>query len=242
MNDNAWLNSSQPLIIAHRGASSAMPENTLAAFALALDQGADGIELDVQLSKDGHLVLVHDTTLLRLTSNPRRVSELTVSELKAEDLGQGQAVALLEELFELLGDATLYNIELKDFAFRDQGLVDRVAETVTAFGLQTKTLISSFNPLAVHRARRLFAPETPVALLRAPGLWRYSCYLAAADADNPHFTLVDEAYMAWATRRGYHTFVWTVDDIVEARKCLALGVHGIITNDPAQMREQLALI
>lgn len=156
MKPNGWLSAPRTLLIGHRGASAAMPENSLAAFSLAVEQGADGIETDVRLSKDGRPVLVHDAALQRLSGNPSKVCDLTADELKEEDIGQGQTVALLEDLFELLGDRTLYNLELKDIGLRDQGLVDRVAEEVATFGLQSQTLISSFNPLVVRRARRGF--------------------------------------------------------------------------------------
>lgn len=240
MKNNDWLNAPRTLIIGHRGASAAMPENSLAAFSLAVEQGADGIETDVRLSKDGRPVLVHDATLQRLSGNPSKVCDLTVNELKQEDLGQGQTVVLLEDLFELLGDGTLYNLELKEFGLRDQGLVDRVAEEVAAFDLQSQTLISSFNPLVVRRARRRFPDNVPVALIRGPGIYRHTRWTVDTGVENPHYSLVDEAYMADAARDGRYTFVWTVDEISEARRLTALGVNGIITNEPARLREQLA--
>lgn len=241
MKANGWLSASKALIIGHRGASAALPENSLAAFALAVEQGADGIELDVQLSKDGRVVIVHDSTLKRLSGNPTKVGDLTAAELKQEDMGEGQTVALLEELFERLGDSTLYNIELKDFNLRDQGLLDCVAEQVVAFGLQSQTLISSFNPLLVRRAQRRFPPTAAVALIRGPGILRHSNRVVASAVENPHYSLVDESFMARAASQGQYTFAWTVDDVVEARRLVALGVHGIITNEPALLIEQLAL-
>lgn len=241
MRSNAWLTAARTLIIGHRGASASLPENTLAAFALAVDQGADGVETDVRQSKDGRLVLVHGSTLQKLSGNPRKVCDLTASELKQEDLGEGQTVALLEELFELLDDSTLYNLELKDFGLSDQGLVDRVAEEVMAFNLQSQTLISSFNPLVVRRARRRFPPILPVALIRGPGVFRHIKWAVNAEVENPHYSLVNEEYMARAARDGRHTFVWTVDDIDEASRLASLGVRGIITNEPARLHQQLAL-
>ncbi len=241
MRSNAWLTAARTLIIGHRGASAALPENTLAAFALAVDQGADGVETDVRLSKDGRLVLVHDSTLRRLSGNPHKVCDLTASELKQENLGEEQTVALLEELFELLGDSILYNLELKDFGLCDQGLVDRVAEEVMAFNLQSQTLISSFNPLVVRRARRRFPLILPVALIRGPGVYRHTKWAVSAEVENPHYSLVDEEYMARAARDGRHTFVWTVDDIDEVRRLASLGVQGIITNEPARLHQQFAL-
>jgi glycerophosphoryl diester phosphodiesterase len=107
MKPNGWLNAPRTLIIGHRGASAMMPENSLAAFSLAVKQGADGIEMDVRLSKDGRPVLVHDATLQRLSGNPSKVCDLTADELKRVEIGHGQTVALLEELFNLLGSRVL---------------------------------------------------------------------------------------------------------------------------------------
>ena len=241
MKPNGWLNAPRTLIIGHRGASAVMPENSLAAFTLAVEQGADGIETDVRLSKDGRPVLVHDASLQRLSGNPGKVCDLTVDELKRIEIGQGQTVASLEDLFNLLGSGVLYNLELKEFGLRDQGLIDRVAEEILTFGLQSQVLISSFNPLVVRRARRRFQPLVPVALIRGPGVYRHTRWTVDTGVENPHFSLVDETYMARAARFGCYTFVWTVDDIVEARRLVALGVNGIITNVPDQLREQLAI-
>lgn len=241
MRRSRWLSASKTLIIGHRGASKAMPENTLAAFALAVEQGADGVELDVRLSKEGHAVLIHDADLQRLCGDPRKVCDLTVSELKEIDLGDGQTVALLSELFQLLGDAVLYDIELKSFGLRDQGLVNAVAIEVEAFGLQEVALISSFNPLDVRRARHRLPREVPVALIRGPGIYRHTRWVVDVEVENPHYSLVDEVYMARAVRDGRYIFVWTVDDIAEAQRLVDLGVQGIITNDPALLRQQLAI-
>jgi glycerophosphoryl diester phosphodiesterase len=240
MKPNGWLNAPRTLIIGHRGASAMMPENSLAAFSLAVKQGADGIEMDVRLSKDGRPVLVHDATLQRLSGNPSKVCDLTADELKRVEIGHGQTVALLEELFNLLGSRVLYNIELKEFGLRDQGLVDRVAKEISAFGLQSQVLISSFNPLVVRRARRRFPPTVAVALIRGPGVYRHTRWTVDTGVENPHYSLVDEAYMDRAARLGRYTFAWTVDDVAEARRLVALGVNGIITNVPDQMQEQLA--
>jgi len=241
MMPSGWLSAPRTLIIGHRGASTIMPENSLGAFNLAMEQGADGVETDVRLSKDGRPVLFHDATLQRLSGNPSKVCDLTVDELKQEDIGQGQTVALLDELFELLGDEILYNIELKDFGLRDQGLVDRVFEAITAYGLESQVLISSFNPILVRRARGCFPVTVPIALIRGPGVYRHTGWTADTGVENPHYSLVDAPYMMDAAANGRHIFAWTVDDIAEAERLVDLGVHGIISNEPAHLLEHLTL-
>lgn len=241
MRANHWLDARGPLLIGHRGASRALPENTLAAFARAVHDGADGIELDVQLSADGQIAIVHDADLQRLTGNPLQVSQLSADELRRQDLGQGQGVPMLPDLFELLGKTTLYNVELKSFGFDDHGLAEKVADAVRAFGLQAFTLISSFNPLLVRQAQKIFEPDAAVALLRAPGWAQYSKLLVHTTVDNPHFSLINAESMATAVRQGQRTFAWTVDDPLAAQQLIELGVNGIITNDPGALRQALKL-
>lgn len=224
---------SLPLIIGHRGANADAPENTLAAFHQAVEQGADGVELDVQLTADGKIVIIHDDDVARVSNGNGKVTEMTLVQLKALDLGHGQTVPTLDELFEMLGPTTLYNIEIKDFSIRDRGLETAVADRVTAHNLQNQVLISSFNPLSVRRAKREFSQVTPIGLLRESGLLQYSYFIAPADADHPHYTMVNVNYMAWAKKRGQRVNVWTVDDPAEAQRLTALGVDAIITNKPA---------
>jgi len=237
---NNWTSAQSPLIIAHRGASADLPDNTLAAFALAADQGADGIELDVQFSADGQLVIFHDFTLERLTGIKKKVSDLTVAEFKDIDLGEGQTVPTLDELFEMMGPRILYNIELKDFGLRNSGLEMAVADRVESFGLDNLALISSFSPWSVRRARQVFNRSIPVALIRMRGIYKYGYWIANGEADHPHYSMVDEAYMTWARKRDYRIHVWTVDDPDEARRLVQLGIDGIITNKPQFIRQHLS--
>jgi glycerophosphoryl diester phosphodiesterase len=238
---NWFADSSLPLIIGHRGASADAPENTLAAFGLALDQGADGVELDVQLSADGWPVVMHDERVDRMTSGVGRVTDLTLAELQRLEMAQGQTPPTLDEVLETFGTRLLYNIEVKDFGWRDRGLETAVADLIIAHHLEDHVLVSSFNPLSLRRLRRCLPSRVPLALIRDAGWLQYGYFVADGAADHPYFGLVDEAYMGWARKRGYRVNVWTVDDPSEARRLSALGVHGLITNKPAFIRESLDL-
>jgi glycerophosphoryl diester phosphodiesterase len=236
-----WRSStSLPLIIGHRGASAAAPENTLAAFGLALEQGADGVELDVQLSADGQLVVFHDEDVARMTSGQGKVGDLTLADLQQLRLAEGQTIPTLDDVLEHFGRQLLYNIEVKDFGWRNRGTETAVADTILAHRLEEYVLISSFNPLALRRLRAVLPPRIPLALIRGGGWQQYGYLLADGVADHPHYRLVDAAYMAWANKRGYLVNVWTVDAPEEAKRLRALGVNGIITNKPAFIRQQLA--
>lgn len=234
-----WYAAQTPLIIGHRGASADMPENTLAAFALAAEQGADGVELDVRLSADGHVMVIHDDTVERTTSGRGRVRDLAAAELQALEAPEDQSIPTLDDVFLAFGPSLLYNVELKGFGLADGGLAMAVADRIAAYHLENYVLVSSFNPLAVRRARRHLSRTTMVALIWERGP-RWLRHLGLrADADHPHFSLVDEAYVAWARDKRYRIHVWTVDDAAEARRLASLGIDAIITNRPQHIREAL---
>ena len=234
-----WSSVQRPLIIGHRGASAAAPENTLAAFALAQEQGADGIELDVQLSADGWPVVIHDSKLERTTNGQGSVQNFSLAQLQELDAGEGQPIPTLDEVFETFGPSFLYNVELKTAALRDTGLAAAVADRIQAHHVENQTVVSSFNPLAVRRARRHLTQSTWVAHLSYTSTLKYKYLLAPSQAVHPHYRLVDADYMAWAKKMGWRVHVWTVDDPAEAQRLLNLGVHAIITNQPKLIRDSL---
>lgn len=238
-----WLASDlqRPLILGHRGASADAPENTLAAFAVAKLQGADGIELDVRLSADGQPVVMHDARVDRTTNGRGRVSRLTAAELQALEVSAGQSVPTLAEVFTTFGPQLLYNIELKTFGLLGNArLATAVADCIQAHDLADKVVVSSFNPLLVRQARRQLPRATMVAHLWYNRWLKYKVWLAPAEAHHPHRSLVDADYVAWARRNGWRVHVWTVDDSAEAQRLADLGVHALITNKPETIRACLA--
>lgn len=187
-----WLSANRPLIIGHRGASADAPENTLAAFAMAADQGADGVELDVRLAADGNVVVMHDATVARTTSGRGAVASLSTEQLRALDAGMGQPVPTLDDVFQTFGPTLLYNVELKDTSLFARGLEGAVADRIAAYHLERQVVVSSFNPLAVRRARRVLTRGTMVAVISERRRWHgLARRLVAAEADHPHHTLVD---------------------------------------------------
>ncbi|MFO7663549.1 MAG: glycerophosphodiester phosphodiesterase family protein [Chloroflexota bacterium] len=233
-----WLTATRPLIIGHRGASADAPENTLAAFALALEQGADGIEFDVRLCADGVPVVIHDDTVDRTSDGTGRVIDLTLDELKQLAIDQTHAIPMLDDVFETFGRAPLYNVELKaGGGVGDNGLAAAVVARIAAHRLGDRVLVSSFNPFVLRRARRLLPTTVPVGLLRERAWLRAGHALVRAQADHPDHTLVDEALMGWARDRNLRINVWTVDDPAEAQRMTRLGVHAIITNKPSLIRK-----
>ena len=228
-----WVSGKRPYILGHRGASADAPENTIAAFVLALEQGADGIELDVQFSKDGVLVIYHDMRLDPKMGRSERIADLILAELKALDAGEGLEIPTLDEVFEALGPTALYNVEIKDWRLWDGGTETAVADRIQSHNLERQCHISSFNPFSVRRARRHLTRSSSTGILRQKGVLKFSYLFTPSDADHPQHSMIDETYMAWARRHGYQVHTWTVDDPAEAQRLAQLGVDGIITNKPA---------
>src|SRR5690606_28611058 len=151
--------------------SADAPENTLAAFALALEQNADGIEFDVQLCADGVAVVMHDDTVDRTCDGTGRVADLTLADLRLMTIENEHTIPTLDEVFELLGHRALYNVELKRGGDGER-LAAAVARSIAAHGVDDLALISSFSPLFVRHARRHLPAAVPVGHLRERRLTR----------------------------------------------------------------------
>ena len=228
-----------PKIIAHRGASANAPENTLAAFQLAQEHKADGIELDVMLSADGQVVVFHDFTVDRMTNGSGRVKDLTLAQLKQFDLGDGEKVPTLEEVFERFGGEIFLNIELKNYTSNFDALPIKVADLVRNFGLDGLVMISTFNPFNLVRYHSKL-PETVLGLITMPGkanswIWRMFNF----DCLHPYFSDVDEELVSNLHTHLREINVWTVDESEEILRVAGLNVDGIITNDPLHARQIL---
>ncbi len=238
-----------PYFFAHRGASAHAPENTLAAFRLALEQGAPAIEFDVKLSADGQVVIHHDPTLERTTNGRGALRQYTLQELKRLDAGawfapsfRGEPIPTLEEVFQALGGQLFMNIELTNYASPFDALVPRVAALVKKYGLQESAMVSSFFPHNLIRAGRLI-PQMARGLLALPGraggwqrLWGGWLTL---QADHPFEADVSAAGVAASHQRGRRVHVWTVNDPQTMRHLWQIGVDGIFTDDPLTARSVL---
>jgi glycerophosphoryl diester phosphodiesterase len=233
----------QPVIFAHRGASAHAPENTLAAFELALAHSADAIELDVKLSADGHAVVIHDTTVDRTTGAHGRVKDMPLADLRALGAGsffsgtfQNEKIPLLEEVFEVIGKRTFINVELTNYNAPNDHLVETVCMVVKKFALQKRVLFSSFFASNLSKAHGLL-PEVPRGLLAFPGLlgaWARSFGFAFGKYDALHPSLNDATsqQVQRAHRLNRRVHVWTVNAEEDMRRLFSWGVDGIFTDDP----------
>ena len=229
------------LVFAHRGASGERPENTMAAFQRAVEMGAQGIECDVQLSKDGELVVIHDETLHRTTSGKGFVKDHTLEQLKNLDAGSWfgkefskERIPLLEELLELVRKHNrLLNIELKTGIIDYPGLEEKVLSLVDRFGIKDNIILSSFNHYSLVKVREL-DKTVKMGALYMEGLYEPWKYVKALDCQYGHpFYLavrpeIVQGYKAYGL--GVNTF--TVNEINQAKQLIAIGVDGIITDYP----------
>lgn len=230
--DLPFQRSGRPLVWGHRGASAAAPENTMAAFALALRMGVDGIELDARLCGSGEVVVFHDPTLERTTGAQGVVAGTPWSVLRGLDAGGGERVPLLADV--LAETRCLLNVELKCPGLDDGGLTAAALRAIRDAGAQERVLLSSFNPACLFRARSSGLARAHVFDGRSPWPLRSALVapLVGAAVLHPAAELAtDEAVARWR-RRGYLVNCWTVDDPAEARRLAAAGATGIITNAP----------
>lgn len=239
-----------PQIVAHRGARSVAPENTLPAFAAALEMGVDGIELDVHLSRDGQLVVIHDFALEATTNGHGLVTTHTASELAALDAGShfspqfaGTGVPTLDEVFDLVGDRCLVNVEIKSEEPEGGPAADALVTLLRRRNLRDQVIVSSFNPITLIKLRWL-EPALALGLLFEEPLpphlqTAWLSPILAPQALHPWSPLVTDRFMAWAQELGVAVNVWTVNDVAEARRVATLGVQMIMSDVPDRLIREL---
>jgi len=233
----------QPTIFAHRGASAYAPENTLAAFELAVHQGADAIELDVKLSKDKKVVVIHDTSLDRTTDGSGKVADLSLASLKSLDAGCKydetfchERIPTLDEVFESVGGKIFINVELTNYASIRDELPEKVARSVKLHNLEDRVLLSSFNPIALRRIHKKL-PTCPIGLLAMPGIagaWARS-FLGKwipYDALHPEIRDTTNGLISRVQGRGKRVYTYTVNHPETMEKFFSWGINGIFTDDP----------
>ena len=237
----------RPLVLGHRGASAEAPENTLVAFRLALEQGADGVELDVWRCASGEVVVIHDRDARRVAGSPLRPALASFAELRALEVGawkgerfRGERIPRLEEVLEALGPAVV-NVELKSERVGDPRLAFAAARVLRARPAAERVLVSSFDWVLLA-AFRLAAPEVATGLLlEARSPWRRLAGPAAAllrpQALHPQLGWVTpERARRWEAA-GRPLVVWTVDEPADVERMCALGAAALVSNLPGRTRE-----
>jgi len=230
-----------PLVIAHRGASGSRPENTPSAYALAVEQGADMIEIDLHRTRDGAIVVMHDADLGGLGGRGE-VSAATLAEVRALDAGQGERVPTLDEVLGEFGERIPFNLELKRGADGEYpGLEGAVLEAVERRGLLAQTLFSSFYDGMLERLRSQAATARIGVLVSGRDRRSWLERSRAVKAEAVHFSanLVDAGVVETAHAAELAVLAFTVDAPRAMRRLLALGVEGLFTNHPDRLRDEI---
>jgi glycerophosphoryl diester phosphodiesterase len=254
------LKADEPYIIAHRGASALAPENTIAAFRKAIGDGAEGIEFDVRLARDGVPVVIHDASLKRVGARAGLIAQYTSEELGKIDVGSWYNRFKPERADEVFATETVSTLESVLFFLRDyKGLIyveikcrkaeiERISKAVCeiisrsprllpqiivkSFRLETIPIIKSFCPEAQTAA--LFAPKI-LTILRKEKRIAELAHEIGADQISVHFSLATRNLMKKAGERNLPVTIWTADNPLWARRAGELGIRAIITNNPARL-------
>ncbi|MBE0451052.1 MAG: glycerophosphodiester phosphodiesterase [Clostridia bacterium] len=233
-------------IIGHRGASAYEVENTIPAFSAALDQGADGLELDVHFSADGHIVVFHDFNLKSLTGDNGFIFEKTLEELKSmacKSHGKTGVIPTLEEVLVLIVEfqkkstkEILLNVEFKAGSDHYPGIEEKTLELCLKFLKIHQLIFSSFDHYALQMLRNL-SPELRLGILTASAIvdpWLYVDHLKA-DFYHPHYLTLSDRELKRVREHNLKVISYTVNDLETAKKLMAQGLYAIITDMPDKM-------
>lgn len=248
----SWTAPRSPFrIVAHRGASAVAPENTLAAFRRALDEGADAIELDVRLTSDGKIVVIHDPTLRRTTNGRGSVASSTLAELRTLDAGfwfeprfVGERIPTLEEVLELVPSSVGINVELKSGREKRGALelADRCGRIIVGAKREPSVLVSSFHyGVIAHLKKR--HPSIPAGILLHPLRQSARSPVRIACAIGAEYIVFGSRTLTKRLTRKAHTeglrvAEYTVNTEVRLKRARRFGVDAIITNLPGMMRRR----
>lgn len=240
------------LVIAHRGGATLAPENTLAAFRNAIALGADMIEIDVHLTRDGHVVVIHDNTVDRTTDGHGRIADLTLAEIKELDAGKkfsekfaGEKVPTLEETMETLNGKAQLLIEIKkDHDSLYPGLEEKVVDLIHRYDAGKWTIVQSFNKHSVEKVQKADPSLRTFYLLGHNFSAFYDSIAENIRNDKklppsftgiaPHYSVLDAGRVDTLHRAGYLVYAWTVKP-EEMERIISMKVDGIITNDPDKL-------
>lgn len=228
------------LILGHRGASGYAPENTLEAFRLAMEMGADGFELDVHMSADGALVVIHDESVDRTTDGCGLVRDLTLAQLKALDASCGMAdyrgarIPTLSEVFELIRDTEhIVNVEIKTDEWFYPELEEKCLALAKEMQVEDRIIYSSFNHFTLNKLREL-KPDAKLGMLFGDIMvkpWEYAKQLSVDFLHPMKMNIYVPGFEEETHKAGYGINMWTINDEKTMKLCLDCGA-GIITNYP----------
>lgn len=234
-------NKSQIIIIGHKGANKSEPENTIKSFRKAIELQADYIELDVQVSKDGEIVVIHDYEISDLTDHSGNVKEMTLDELKQLDMGEGEKIPTLQEVIKLAQGKIGLQIEIKV-----NEIGKKIIEMLRDANLIESTIISSFIHNELVKIKKL-EPEIKLGALLSERISEPRDLINITKrvikknlfAVHPYFAGVNRELIEFAHKNNLKVNVWTINEKPDMERLIKLGIDGIITDDIPLAKELL---
>lgn len=230
-------------VIAHRGYNAKYPENTLLAFEKAIDVGADYCELDIEFTKDGKIVVIHDDSTKRVADKDLQVTASTLAELKQLDLGNGQRIPTLAEVLELCEGKIGLNIEIKG-----RNMAKALAEELSVFNMNKDIIVSSFHHQEIidfhqHESNVKIATLEPTHGSLIKNLKYFftkkdffqHAEKAEANAIHPFVLAITRKFIETAHQSNWAVNTWTSDNPKQWKKFIGYGIDGIITNNPEKL-------
>jgi glycerophosphoryl diester phosphodiesterase len=243
-------NLNKVLTIAHRGSSGERPENTMIAFKRSIEEGSDAIELDIQLSKDNEIIVCHDTTVNRTTNGTGYIRDMDLSTLKQLDAGSwfakqfaGETLPLLNEVFELVPNHILINVEIKN---KYEGhLLRPLLELIKKYNRTDSVVISSFDHKFL-KLLKLQEPKLKVGVLISCNMVNVMKYIDSMEIEvysiHPNYKFIDKEDIQEAVKRGIEVFPYTIDSNESLLTAINSGVTGIMTNYPSRLEKIKSIV
>lgn len=229
---NKIISSNRVLIFAHRGASAYAPENTLKSFRLAQRLGADGVELDLHLSSDNHLIVMHDESVRRTTDGAGLIKNLPLEQIKKLKIKENQKVPSLGEVINILDKKILLNIEIKKYFFSKK-ITQKLADTFDQYNLYDRAIVTSFSPFTLRKIKKqnhkICVGLGLLPHFRFGWLVRFVPEIVAVSV---HQSGVSPSFVKKMHSRGIKVFAWTIDNEKKIKKMINCNADGIISNKP----------
>jgi glycerophosphoryl diester phosphodiesterase len=235
----------QPLIISHRGDRLQANENTILACELAVQQGANALEIDIRETGSGDVVLLHDNSLQRIFNKPGYVGQTALSELRTfpfvpHATQRTSYIDTLDDLFDRFKNTVPINLDAKTIHFFDFKFADKIIATIRNHNLWDTVWISCFNPFLLQ-ILKLKNRRIRTGYLFQRTTWMHTMYdlVTFADAWHPHYRVLTEDLITKSIKHGKELYIWTVNEVDIIQEVLRYPVHGIITDRPLLLRTQL---
>lgn len=238
----------KPIIFGHRGVPTKAPENSLKGFSLLLKYNIPGVELDIHLTKDNKLVVVHDFNTERMTGKRYEISDTTYSKLSSLDIGEGEKIPLLKEVFELLGNNVIYDLEIKSRGNKRKLLVKKIIELIQECKVEKNVFISSFDPIilrifnkeqkALHnnldiKTGIIYSKDKDVPFILRSGI---GVFITKNSIIKPKYNqLTGLLYYIYTNILKKKCYTWTVNTKNDYYTAIKRGATGICTNIPEEL-------